>query len=70
MSITIKVGKQSKIQTFPIGTLQAECMPSMKKKTLNQIGKQLVKQLKLKNGGIEILEIVFTYYTPEKEKKK
>ena len=60
MSVLIKIGKgKGHAFSATFGQLSAELSPHHKKKTLEQIAKQLVKQAKIKDGEIELYALDF-----------
>ncbi len=62
MSLVMKFGKgQGSSYICPIGLQEVEITKKDKKLTIEQFGKQLAKQLKIKDGEIIIDSINFTF---------
>lgn len=69
MSCTIKIGrglKPNEGYEGSFGGLNAELSDDMKSNTLSQIARQLAKQIKMKDGNLELIELVFNYQKVQK----
>ena len=58
------IGKDAtglKKYTLPFGTLKATLKEKHKKKTFEEVGKAIAKQMKIKDGEIVILSLEFSY---------
>ncbi len=61
-SYVLKVGHGDKGRfEMPLGSMEAKINLSKANITIKQFAKQLAKQLKIKNGTIEVFSLNFTY---------